>query len=65
MGIKAAIEAFLPEVINWRQDFHRHPELGFEVHRTAAGVAELLRDCCGDLAAMWCKPGLAGLAWSQ
>lgn len=43
MGIKAAIEVFLPEVIGWRQDFHRHPELGFEVHRTAARVAELLR----------------------
>ncbi|MBU8545075.1 amidohydrolase [Roseomonas sp. ROY-5-3] len=27
----------------WRQDFHRHPELGFEEHRTAARVAERLR----------------------
>lgn len=43
MAIKAAIEAFLPEVIGWRQDFHRNPELGFEVQRTAGRVAELLR----------------------
>lgn len=28
---------------NWRQDFHRHPEFGFEVDRTAAFVAETLR----------------------
>jgi hippurate hydrolase len=27
----------------WRQDLHRHPELGFEEHRTAALVAGLLR----------------------
>lgn len=27
----------------WRRDFHRHPELGHQEHRTAARVAELLR----------------------
>ncbi len=27
---------------NWRRDFHAHPELGFEVHRTAARVADIL-----------------------
>ncbi|WP_315775083.1 MULTISPECIES: M20 aminoacylase family protein [unclassified Bradyrhizobium] len=26
----------------WRRDFHQHPELLYEVHRTAARVAELL-----------------------
>ncbi|WP_257165707.1 M20 aminoacylase family protein [Bradyrhizobium sp. SRS-191] len=26
----------------WRRDFHEHPELQYEVHRTAARVAELL-----------------------
>lgn len=30
------------EMIGWRHDFHAHPELGFEEHRTAARVAELL-----------------------
>ncbi|MGC6519183.1 MAG: amidohydrolase [Candidatus Puniceispirillaceae bacterium] len=28
----------------WRHDFHRHPELGFEEHRTSARVAELLQE---------------------
>jgi amidohydrolase len=27
---------------DWRQDFHRHPELGFNEHRTCARVTELL-----------------------
>ncbi|WP_020591658.1 M20 aminoacylase family protein [Kiloniella laminariae] len=29
---------------DWRHDFHQHPELGFEENRTAAKVAQLLRD---------------------
>ena len=32
------------EMTAWRRDFHAHPELGFEETRTAARVAELLRD---------------------
>ena len=35
----AALEA---EMRDWRHDFHRHPELGFDEHRTSARVAELL-----------------------
>ena len=31
------------EITEWRHDFHIHPELLFDVHRTAARVAELLR----------------------
>lgn len=29
-------------MVGWRHDFHRHPELGFDEHRTSARVAELL-----------------------
>jgi hippurate hydrolase len=32
-----------PEMAEWRQDFHKHPELRFEEVRTAARVAELLK----------------------
>ena len=32
--------AITEELIEWRRDFHQHPELGFEVHRTAAKVAD-------------------------
>jgi hippurate hydrolase len=31
-------------MMQWRRDFHRHPEIGFGEHRTAARIAELLRD---------------------
>jgi len=43
MPIRNRYAELHPEIIEWRHDFHRHPELLFEVHRTAARVAELLR----------------------
>ena len=32
------------DIIEWRHDFHQHPELLYDVHRTAARVADLLRE---------------------
>lgn len=37
------IADMLPEISKWRQDIHAHPELEFQVHRTASLVAEKLR----------------------
>jgi hippurate hydrolase len=34
--------AFCAELTRWRQDFHQHPEFGFEEHRTSRLVAERL-----------------------
>ncbi len=34
--------AISEELIEWRRDFHQHPELGFDVHRTAGKVADEL-----------------------
>jgi amidohydrolase len=44
MPIKNRFAEMLPEMSEWRQDIHRHPELMFDVHRTAAKVAGLARD---------------------
>jgi amidohydrolase len=43
MPIINRIADFHDDMTAWRQDFHAHPELGFEEHRTSAAVAELLR----------------------
>jgi amidohydrolase len=34
--------ALTEEIIEWRRDFHMHPETGFDVHRTAGIVADEL-----------------------
>ncbi|MGA0613638.1 M20 aminoacylase family protein [Paracoccus sp. KR1-242] len=43
MPVKNRFAELLPEITAWRRDFHEHPELQYEVHRTAGKVAELLR----------------------
>ena len=43
MPVKNRIADMLPEITGWRHDFHEHPELLFDVHRTAARVADLCR----------------------
>ncbi len=44
MPVKNRFAEMLPEITAWRRDFHEHPELLFEVHRTAARVADLCRE---------------------
>ncbi|HET9019139.1 MAG TPA: M20 aminoacylase family protein [Acetobacteraceae bacterium] len=43
MPIINRIAEFHDDMTAWRRDFHEHPELGFEEHRTSAKVAEYLR----------------------
>ena len=41
--LRAAAQRLASEIVAWRRELHRHPELGFEEHRTAAFVADHLR----------------------
>ncbi len=41
--LKNSIAAMIPELTVWRRDFHRHPELTYDLPRTAGLVAERLR----------------------
>ncbi len=43
MPILNRIADLHPEIIAWRHDIHAHPELLFDVHRTAGMVAEKLK----------------------
>jgi amidohydrolase len=43
MPIVNSIAAMKPEVAAWRQDLHEHPELLYDVHRTAGVVVEKLK----------------------
>ena len=44
MPIKNRLAEMLPEITAWRHDLHAHPELRFAEHRTAALVADKLRE---------------------
>src|SRR4029079_13204269 len=44
MPIFNRIAEFHDEIAAWRHDLHRHPEILYDVHRTAAVVADRLRD---------------------
>ncbi|MDB5657791.1 MAG: amidohydrolase [Cypionkella sp.] len=58
----AAIEAFLPEAVAWRRDFHAHPELSFAEHRTGARVVELLRSFgCDVVETGWSGTGVVAV----
>jgi hippurate hydrolase len=43
MPIVNRFAEFHDDIVAWRRDFHRHPEILYEVQRTAASVAEKLR----------------------
>lgn len=43
MPIVNRVAAMQGEITAWRHDLHAHPELQFDVHRTAASVAEKLK----------------------
>jgi amidohydrolase len=43
MPVLNRVAEFQPEIAAWRRDFHAHPEVLFDVHRTAGIVADKLR----------------------
>jgi amidohydrolase len=50
------------EIKKWRQDFHAHPELRYDVHRTAAAVAEKLKSFgCDEIVPGIGRTGVVGV----
>ena len=51
-----------PIVAAWRRDLHRHPELDFDTHRTAAFVADRLREFgCDEVVTGIGRTGVVGV----
>ncbi|WP_439573934.1 M20 aminoacylase family protein [Phreatobacter sp.] len=62
MPIVNRISALHEEVTAWRRDLHENPELQFDVHRTAAIVAEKLKEFgCDEIVTGIGKTGVVGL----
>ncbi len=62
MPIKNRFAELLPEITAWRRDLHEHPEILFDTHRTAAVVAERLRDFgCDEVVTGIGRTGVVGV----
>src|SRR3974390_347350 len=50
------------EIKEWRRDFHAHPELRYDVHRTAGSVAEKLKSfSCDEVVPGIGRTGVVGV----
>ncbi|MBW7922559.1 MAG: amidohydrolase [Rubellimicrobium sp.] len=62
MPVRNRFAELLPELTAWRRDFHENPELLFDTHRTAALVAQRLRDFgCDEVVTGIGRTGVVGV----
>ncbi|MCF4097722.1 M20 aminoacylase family protein [Maritalea mediterranea] len=62
MPIINRIAEFHDEITAWRRDFHEHPELLYDVHRTAGKVEELLKSFgCDEVVSGIGQTGVVGI----
>ncbi|GIR44186.1 MAG: amidohydrolase [Paracoccaceae bacterium] len=66
MPIKNRFAELYPTIVKWRHDFHRNPELQYELPKTAAKVADLLRSFgCDEVVEGVGKSGVVGVIHGQ
>lgn len=62
MPVKNRFAELLPEITEWRRDFHMHPELMFDTERTGRVVAEKLTAFgCDEVVTGIAKTGVVGV----
>jgi len=62
MPIVNRVADLQPDIQAWRRDIHQHPELLYEVHRTAAFVADRLREFgCDEVVTGVGRTGVVGV----
>src|SRR2546421_5008170 len=62
MPIVNRVAELQPDIQAWRRDIHEHPELLYDVHRTAAFVADRLREFgCDEVATGLGRTGVVGV----
>ena len=62
MPIVNRIAALHGDITEWRHDFHAHPELLYDVHRTAASVADKLKSFgCDEVVTGIGRTGVVGV----
>lgn len=59
--VNQAVDAVLPQAVEWRRDLHQHPELGFQETRTAGVIAAHLRGLGMEVRTGAAKTGVIGI----
>jgi len=62
--LRKEVETLTNQIIAWRRDFHRHPEIAYEEHRTSSVLKQFMEDLDIPVRVM-AKTGLRGLLESQ
>ena len=63
-GVKKDVEELSGKIIEWRRDFHRHPEIAYEEKRTSSVIRKFLESL--DIPVSTCaKTGLRGILKGQ
>ena len=60
-GLRGEADALAPELVRWRRQLHRHPELAFEEQRTARLVETILREAGLEVRSGVARTGVVGL----
>ncbi len=63
-GLKKDIEKLTGKIIEWRRDFHRHPEIAYEEKRTSSVIRKFLENL-GIPVSTCAKTGLSGVLEGQ
>jgi len=61
MDVKKEAEELYEQTVEWRRDFHRHPELGYQEERTAGIIARHLRNLGMEVQEHVAKTGVVGI----
>jgi len=61
VDFKAEAGALRKQLLAWRRDFHMHPELGFQEHRSAGIIADRLRELGYQVQTGVASTGVVGL----
>ena len=62
MAIVNRVADLQPDIMGWRRDLHAHPELMYDVHRTAVFVADRLREFgCDEVVTGMGRTGVVGV----
>ena len=55
------IKSYQEELVQWRKEFHRHPELGFEEVWTSKRIVEILSDLDVDIEQGFCSTAVVAV----